>query len=251
MPIKTIIIDDEANAINLVRTLCEQNAHALEVVDTCTQIGAAINSIARHSPQLIFLDIQFVNGLGFDVLKAFPEPDFHTVFISAFDQYAMRALKHHAFDYLLKPIDTDEFNAVVNDLTKRIDQTPKPRLAELKTFVETGLAQKIGVPTTFGTDYYHVQEMIRLQADGAYIQLILESGQKVTVCRRLKDFEAVVQGKGFIRIHRSHIVNLNHIKGIHKNEGGYLTMSNGDKVPIARKEWQQVSTLLKNLVVSL
>lgn len=250
MQINTIIVDDEPDAINVISSLCAKHPFHFNILETCTQINQAIESISIHSPQLLILDIQLSNGLGFDILKAFPSPTFHTVFVSAFDQYAMRAIKHHAFDYLLKPLDADEFNVAINTLAKHLDQKPAA-FNGLERLINSTKNHRIGLPTSFGVDYYDMRDIVRLQADGSYTQVSLGSQQRITVCRRLKDFESVLSSRSFLRVHRAHMVNLDHIGGLKRSDGRNLLMKNGDEVPIARNEQNKVLEALKGFAMHL
>ena len=241
--IKVVIVDDEPDAIEIIQLLCAQHELSLSVCDTCTKIDEAIESIKTHKPQILFLDIKFSNGLGFDVLKAFPQPSFHTVFVSAFDQYAMSVIKHHAFDYLLKPLDQSEFNSTVSQLATHLDKSPPHQIDELEELAEVRKSPKIGLPTAIGTDYYDLNEIMHLKADGSYTHIKLVSGKQVTVCKRLKIFDKALPSGTFLRVHRTHMVNLNYIGGIKRNDGRFLVLTNGDEVPIARSEQDRKSVV--------
>lgn len=249
MQIDTIVVDDELDAINIIGTLCAKHPLNFRIRDTCTQVDHAIESIKKCSPQLVFLDIQLSNGSGFDVLEAFPSPTFHTVFVSAFDEYAMKAVKSHAFDYLLKPLDEDEFNVTIDALTQHLEQKPSAEFRKLNGLINSTKNYRIGLPTSLGVDYFDMRDIVRLQADGSYTQVSLVSQQRITVCRRLKEFESVLTNGNFIRVHRAHMINLEHVKGLKRSDGRNLLMRNGDEVPIARSEQNRVMDTIKGFAI--
>lgn len=246
MPITTIIIDDEPEARNVLESMCERSDYPVEILDTCGSLEQAMGSIDRNRPDLLLLDIQLVDGLGFEVLDAFDDPSFRTVFVSAFDQYALKAVKYHALDYLLKPVDEDEFNAVMQRMSiSTSTQNVADDLRKIREYLDRQNDQRIGVPTTLGIHYYHLEEIVRLESDGSYTILYLMSGEQVVVCKNLKEFERLLPPNSFSRVHRKHLVNMKWCRGFNRDEGGYLIMKNGDRVPVSRGAKDAVVTLLQ------
>jgi len=245
MTIRTIIIDDEPEARSILAKLCERNEHDITIQDTCATIEQALSSIERNKPNLLLLDIQLSEGLGFEVLDQFEDRPFNTVFVSAFDQYALRAVKYHALDYLIKPVDEDEFNSMIQRVRKRCDTEPSSDFKKLREYLEKKDQERIGVPTTHGTHYYHLDEIVRLESDGSYTIISIRSGEKVMVCKYLKEFERALPDNNFLRTHRKHLVNLHWVRGLNKDEGGYLVMKNGDRVPVSRGAKDSVESHLQ------
>jgi len=246
MPITTIIIDDEPEARNVLTSMCEQSEHSLEVLDTCGSLEQALGSIDRNKPDLLLLDIELVDGLGFEVLDAYELPKFRTVFVSAFDQYALKAVKYHALDYLLKPVDEDEFNHVMDRMAvSHESENVANDLRRIREYLDKQKEQRIGVPTTLGIHYYQLEEIVRLESDGSYTILYLMSGEQVVVCKNLKEFERLLPPKDFSRVHRKHLVNMKWARGFNRDEGGYLVMKNGDRVPVSRGAKDSVVALLQ------
>lgn len=247
MPITTIIVDDEPEARNVLNTMCQRSDYPVDVLDSCGTLEQALGRIGRNQPDLLLLDIQLVDGLGFDVLDAFELPRFQTVFVSAFDQYALKAVKYHALDYLLKPVDEDEFNVVMERMSaNKTTQNVTEDLRKIREYLDRESNQRIGVPTTLGVHYYRLEEIVRLESDGSYTILYLMSGEQVVVCKNLKEFERLLPAKDFSRVHRKHLVNMQWARGFNRDEGGYLVMKNGDRVPVSRSAKDAVVGLLQN-----
>lgn len=252
MPITTIIIDDEPEARNVLTSMCQRSEHSLEVLDTCGILEQAVGSIDRNKPDLLLLDIELVDGLGFEVLDAYELPKFRTVFVSAFDQYALKAVKYHALDYLLKPVDEDEFNHVMDRMAVSHElQNVASDLRKIREYIHGQKEQRLGIPTTHGIHYYHLEEIVRLESDGSYTILYLMSGEQVVVCKNLKEFERLLPSKNFLRVHRKHLVNLKWVRGINRDNGGYLIMKNGDKVSHARSAKNEITRILGQNSVSV
>lgn len=251
MPINTIIIDDEPKWRNVLTSLCKESRHPVEVLDTCESLEEALKSIDKYQPDLLLLDIELTDGLGFEILDVFEKPRFKTVFVSAFDHYALKAVKYHALDYLLKPVDEEEFGNMMDVVVDRKPEEMASDLRKLSEYLKAETNLKIGVPTTYGVHYYHLDEIVRLESDASYTILFLKSGEQVVICKNLKEFERSLAKQNFLRVHRKHLVNMEWARGFNRDEGGYLVMKNGDKVPVARSLKEQVVFTLKENAIGL
>lgn len=244
--IKAVIVDDEPSACEVIQSLIKVYGPEYTVCQSCHTIDDAVSSIYRHQPDILFLDIELADGSGFEILEKFSELHARVVFITAYEHYALKAIKHNAFDYILKPIVPDEFKQVLDKVTKEIKKSePLPDSNALLQLFRGGMSRKIGVPTRNGLHYYPVDDIVVLQGEGSYTNMHLAGGEKVLVTKILKDFESSLRANGFLRVHKSFLVNINHITELRKEDSGCLLMSNGETVPISQREKDEVISLLK------
>ena len=250
MTIRSIIIDDENNNIDNARALLREYCPAVEVVATATNAAEGIAVIREHRPDLVFLDIQMPVQNGFEVLKAFSRIDFEIIFVTAFDQYGIQAIKFSALDYLLKPINIEELKKAVEKAadalhTKRTSQN----IVNLMEYIRMGRKEvpKIALPTQQEILYVRIDEIIRCEASNNYTNFVLDNGQTVLVCKTLKEFDELLKPYGFIRPHQSHLVNANCVRSYLKEDGGLLLMKDEIKVPIARQKRESIKDALGRL----
>lgn len=243
--IKALIVDDEPSACQVIESLVLAYSNEITICGFCHNIDDAVAGISCHRPDILFLDVELADGSGFEVLENFSDLGARVVFITAYEHYAIKAIKHNAFDYILKPIVPEEFKAVLQKVTENLK---KPSvLTDTAVLLERlkGINRKIGVPTRNGIHYYPVDDIVVLQGDGSYTNMHMEDGTKVLVTKMLKDFEQLLLQKGFLRVHKSFLVNIHHIVELRRNDSGYLLMSNGETVPISQREKEDVIALLK------
>lgn len=223
---KAIIVDDENKAVLSLKTLLRVFAEEVEVVATASTVSEAIETIKANNIDLLFLDIELGDGLGIEVLQSFPNRNFKTVFVTAYDQYAIQAFRLHAFDYLLKPVDPDDLEDVVARI-KNID--------EVKMDSDKGPEiRRFSVPTQNGLRILDTDQVVRFNSANNYTYIVLED-ETILVTKTLKKFEESLCTRKFIRVHQSHIVNFGKVKEYDKGEGGRLIMCNGDEVPLSKK----------------
>lgn len=241
---RVLIADDEPNSIDLVASLLHSYCHE-EMHITSTTKGEEVRSqLLSKKFEVAFLDIEFGSDSIFTFLKELEELP-KIVFISAHDHYALEAIKHSVFDYLLKPIDPDEFQEVVERLGDELEpfQT-NADVDMLQNILQQVQNPKVAIPTQNGYAYYYPDDLIRIEAKGAYAEVFLANGQNVLVSRNLKDFERVLSSKGFVRIHRSHLVNPKFIKEFSRIDGGVVELLSGKKMAISRKYRESVISSL-------
>lgn len=234
--IKSIIVDDEegnrANLRSLLTSYCPQ----VEIIAEADSAITAMDAIAEHCPQLIFLDIEMPNGNGFDLLSKLDRIDFEIIFVTAFGQYALKAIKFCALDYILKPIDMLDLKTAVQKAEKRIRE--HERSDSWQVFVENQQSSqnpKIALPTGNQIDYIPVSEIVRCKGDGNYTTFYLENKQSLMVSKTLKEFEELLSEHNFIRVHQSHLINARYVKTYVKSDGGYLRMEDSSEIPISRQ----------------
>ena len=232
MKIKAVIIDDEKIARDVLRNYLTKYCPQIEILGEAENIKEAVPLIAEKLPQLVFLDVEMPFGNAFDVLEATSEFSYETIFITAFSQYSLQALNKSASYYILKPIDIQELILAVNKVAESLENKEnfnrnKILLENLKLKPEK---QQLILPTLQGFDVVKTEDIVRLQADGNFTQVYLSDGTKKMVCRFLKHFDHLLQNP-FVRVHRSHIINIQFVKSYHKN--GEIILKDGTEIEVS------------------
>lgn len=245
MKLRSIIVDDELIARNVLENYLQKYCPSVELIGQAQHIKEAVPMIQSLKPQLVFLDVEMPYGNAFDVLEACGDQQFETIFITAFSEYSMKALNRSAAYYILKPIDITELIAAVNKVQGSIlkaQEFDRNRilLSNLKLKPEK---QQIVLPTMQGFDVIKTENIIKLQAKGNFTEVYLADGSHKLICKFLKHFDDLLEDP-FIRVHRSYIVNLNFIKSYAKGAGGYVTLRDGSEIEVSASYKEQ---LLKSL----
>lgn len=236
--IKAIIVDDELGARESLSKMIEKNCKQIEVVAKVDSMLSAFEAITNKEPDLVFLDIEMPNGNAFDLLEKFKKINFNIIFTTAYDHYAIKAIKFSAIDYILKPIDPEELISAVKrfEAQKRqkesLDKQFKTLLSNVKP--ENKL-KKVGIPDGDGLIFINLSDIIRCDSDGNYTFFILTNGKKIIASRTLGEYEQMFADDNFFRIHRSHLINLEHVKKYIKGEGGYVVMTDNSQVEVSRR----------------
>lgn len=244
--IKTIIIDDEADGrdslVHAIQTYCQD----LEIIRVCSSAPEGLEAIQQDDPDLVFLDIQMPHMSGFEVLQRAGNTDFKIIFVTAHNQYAIKAIKFSALDYLLKPVDIDDLLQAVKRYQQQADKTMKDQFHHLfsNLSLTSSHFEKLAIPSIDGIEFIPVQDIIFCQADGNYTKIHLSNRNSLLASRTLKDFEMLLSDVGFCRVHHASLINLKHISKYIKGEGGYLMLSGGHEVPVSRR---RKGALLKRL----
>lgn len=244
---KAIIIDDDEFTRKSLQDYLQLFFTDLRLVANCSDAASGLQAIARHQPNLVFLDIEMPGGSGFDMLNRIDPVSFEIIFITSFDHYAIRAIRYSALDYLLKPINPDELkNAVQRFRDKKGSaHTPVP---VLQNFISNLRAKttddfKLAIATTEGTLFLPIQEIIRLEADGSYTLFHLRGHKKLLASRTLKDFADLLDEHRFLRVHKSHLVNRRYVRSILNTHR--LLMEDDMEVDVSRRKWEEVKNKLK------
>jgi len=206
-----------------------------------------LTAIRQQSPDLVFLDVEMPKMNGFEMLEQLDRINFHLIFTTSYNQYALKAIRFSAIDYLLKPIDREELKKAVQKVKERI-QVPIPQQLEIlmQRLKQPAVpVSKIALPTMEGLQMIPIESIISCESDDNYTLLKLKGGKKLLVTRSLKDIDESLEQHSFIRVHRSYLVNLNEIEKYMKGEGGYLVMSDGTSIDVARNKKE---VLLKKLL---
>jgi two-component system LytT family response regulator len=248
--IRAIIIDDEYHGRQSLQNALQKYCPTIDIVAFCESAEQGISSIQSNAPDLVFLDIQMPTMSGFDLLQQLTPISFEVIFITSYDQYAVKAFKFSALDYLLKPINIDELKQAVAKVEKRNSAISiMNRFESLLNNIhfEAGKIEKVAVPTHDGIDFFHSEDIIFCQADGSYTTLYLTNKKKEIVTRTLKDFDNLLSSSGFCRVHNSTLVNLKHVTKYIKGEGGYVIMTEGHHVDISRRKKEEFLNLLDKI----
>lgn len=236
--LNAIIIDDEQNGRIALKQKLQDYCPTVKVVAEAENGLEGMEMIQQFQPQLVFLDIEMPGMDGFEMLINIPDKKFHLVFTTAYDQYAIKAIKYAAFDYLLKPIDIDELKETII----RLEHAPVPDITgkKLETLEQNLLTKpflnKIAVPTQEGLLFFDINHIIRLEAQSNYTMIYFDDQPKMMASRTLKEFEEILPMDTFFRIHNSHIINLLFIKKYIRGDGGQVEMKNGDHILVSRRK---------------
>ncbi len=236
--IKAIIVDDELGARESLSKMIEKNCKQIEVVAKVDSMLGAFEAITNKEPDLVFLDIEMPNGNAFDLLEKFKTINFNIIFTTAYDHYAIKAIKFSAVDYILKPIDPEELINAVKRFEDQAGQktTLDKQFKTLLSNVRPGnKLKKVGIPDGDGLIFINLADIIRCDSDGNYTFFILTNGKKIIASRTLGEYEQMFADDNFFRIHRSHLINLEHVKKYIKGEGGYVVMTDNSQVEVSRR----------------
>ncbi len=243
--IKAVIVDDEPMAIQGLLWELKNFSNDITVVETFSNPEEALVYIENNIPDCLFLDIQMPTMDGFQFLEKLSNTDFAIVITTAYDEYAIKALKHEAIDYLLKPIDSDDLEDTIKKIKKfnsRLVNSSKIEEA-LQNFNTKFNKKKITINTDGKLIFIDVDDIIFVESDGNYSTIVLQNGQKLVITKKLKEVDSILPDHYFFRIHNSYIINLNQIKEFIKSEG-YVVMATNQKIPVAR---QRKSDFLEKL----
>jgi two-component system LytT family response regulator len=244
--IRCILIDDETNSLEMMEWLLKTYCPQVKIEAMCNSAQMGIEAIQRYKPDVVFLDIEMPHMNGFDMLEQFDTLDFDVVFCTAYDQFAIKAFKYSALNYLLKPVDPDDLQETV----RRIEaKQAAPTRAQIELLMQ-GLQQaqkpgvsRIALTTSDGLLFVSTNDIIYCQAESNYTTVVLTGGKKVVVSKVLKDIDEALAGPDFYRIHNSYLVNINHIQKFVRGDGGYVIMDDGENISISRSRRQEFMDL--------
>jgi two-component system LytT family response regulator len=240
------LIDDEKNNLDNLQSLLRTYCPAVDVVATAMDAAEGATAILQARPDLVFLDIQMPGRTGFDLLRDLDSYDFEVIFVTAFDQYAIQAVRFAAVDYLLKPLNITELQSAVSRAETRSRQRRQNGQLEnlLRLLRQQKEEHRIALATLKETRFVPTGEIIRCEASNNYSIFFLAGGEKLTVSRPIYEFEELLKDYGFIRCHQSHLVNRQYVKSWVKEDGGYLLLDNGDQLPVSRNKKEMVMAAL-------
>jgi two-component system, LytTR family, response regulator len=236
--LKAILVDDELNSLQNLQYKLQEYCPSVRVVAQTQNPEEALRLIQQHKPDVIFLDIEMPRMSGFKMLEQIPEVDFEVIFITAYNHYAINAIRISAFDYLVKPVSIEELQQTIDRLEISTVKKTRERAELLKKNLANPKSQEdhIALPANDGLEFIQIKQIIRIESSSNYSKVILQNAQQLLVTRQLKDFEELLQDYRFYRVHHSHLVNLNYIAKYVRGEGGQITMRNGDIIDVSRRK---------------
>lgn len=244
--IKAIIIDDEKNNQELISNLLKSYTENIQVVAIADSVESAYIAIVENQPDLIFLDIQMPDGTGFDLLKKFDKINFKIIFVTAHQEYAIEAFKYSALDYLLKPLSPSNLISAVKKMEESINgEELSLKLKTLLSNISEPMKnkKKIVLKTMERIYSVDINDIIRFESDGGYSKVYLLDGKRIMVSRTMKEFEDMLVDANFLRIHNSHLINMNHLYCFEKTEG-HVIMKDDSVVPVSNRKREQLLELL-------
>ncbi|MBL7857082.1 MAG: response regulator transcription factor [Cyclobacteriaceae bacterium] len=236
--ITCIVVDDELKSRESLKILLEDFCTGVSVKALCQDVAEAIAAIKDHQPDVVFLDIQLQRETGFDLLTKAHDLKFDVVFTTAFSEYAIKAFKFSAIDYLLKPIDIEELKRAIEKVEKRLGDNITARLEQLMSNLKTPNTEnyKLALPTSDGLIFVKVQDILYCEASSNYTEIVMADSKKYIVSRTLKEYEDMLADHNFYRIHNSFLINLNSIKKYVRGEGGYVIMNNDKSLDVSKRK---------------
>ena len=229
-----IIIDDEQAAQLTLMSFLQMHCPTVNVVGTANGVEEGLKLLAHKKTDLLFLDIKMNDGTGFDLLKRLLQINFNLIFTTAYDEYALKAFKFSAIDYLLKPIDPLELKDAVSKIKIESSNTSKS-LDSMMEMYSNKVFDKLAIPSVDEFSFVHLSQIIRCEASSNYTIIFLENGKKIVAPKTLKEFEALLSSEGFFRVHQSHLISLNHIKQFQKNKNKII-MNDASEVEVSRRK---------------
>ena len=246
---KAVVVDDERNCLEILEWMLAKYFPEIEIAAMCESPVEAIQQIKKVKPDLIFLDIEMPQFNGFEMLEKLGMYDFDVIFTTAYNQFAIRALKISALDYLLKPIDTEEFKTAVNKAIEKKTSIMEEQLEILMEHFRNSKpkAKRVALTASDHLVFVDTERIIYCESDSNYTQFFLTTGEKIVVSKTLKDVEEILQGNDFFRIHASFLVNMKHVSKFTRGDGGYVVMSNNQHLTVSRKKKEDFFEMFSKL----
>lgn len=245
--IQAIIVEDEKRTRNVLRTLLEDYCEGVEVLAEAENVQEAVEAIRTHQPELVFLDIEMPRESGFSLYKYFDEIDFEVIFTTAYDQYAVKAIKLAALDYLVKPINIEELMEALERFRakrKKAENSSSQHQILENSLLNKG-KQKIVLSCADGLMFIEIEDIVRCQSDKSYTLIMLNTGKEIWTSKNLGEYEGILEDWGFVRVHRSHIINTNYVTKMTRGKSSSVLMKDGSKIPVSSTKREQ---LLKKIL---
>lgn len=248
--IRGIIVEDERHSRETLRGMLDRYCRNVEIIAEANSYRSGLEAVREHKPDVVFLDIQMPDGSGFRMLEELDKIDFEIIFTTAFDEFAIKAIKYSALDYLLKPIDPEELVNATRKVesklsTQEVNQNIQVLLDNIKS--RDTESHKIVLSTSEKIHVIETDQIIRCESDNYYTNFFLADGKKILVSKTLKENEELLSDHNFIRPHKSHLVNVKFIKGFLRSDGGYIEMTDGSKIPVSRRKREKIIEVIKHL----
>lgn len=237
--LRTILIDDEKTSTEVFAMELEMYCPRVEVIAACNSAKEGLEKIRELKPELVFLDIEMPWMNGFELLQSIDKVDFEVVFVTAYDEFAIKAFRYSAADYLLKPVNKQELIAAVDEVWQRLERREKSDQLEVLfsnlNFLRHNIP-KIALPTSDGVEFVKIEDILYCAADGSYTTVYLTDGQKILQSKTLKQVSQMLEDCNFLRIHQSYLINPAHLKRYIRGQGGMVMLDNGTELPVSRSQ---------------
>ncbi|MBN1927194.1 MAG: response regulator transcription factor [Prolixibacteraceae bacterium] len=247
--IKAIIIDDEPELRELNRTLLSRNFDEIEIIGACGTVDEAVKLIDEKKPHLIILDIRLTDGSGFNILQKIQPYNYSVIFVTAFNEFAIKAIKFSAIDYLLKPIDEKEFCEAVERAVSNINSSKLQDQIEtfFNIYEKKTQSRKIVLKTAEAINIVDISDIVYCKSDSNYTTFHFINGEKIMISRGMKEYEELLSDYGFFRPHHSYLVNIQHISKLDKSDGGFLILKEGSEIPVSSRRKKNLIQILESL----
>lgn len=244
--LRAILVDDERSSLQNLQQKLTEFCPDITICGTSDRPEEAIELIRQQRPDVVFLDIEMPRMNGLKLLEELDDYNGEIIFTTAYNHYAVEAIRISAFDYLVKPVSIAELQNAVARLVKHKQTETKERLDVLRQSPSAQKSQddRIAIPTGEGLEFIQIRQIIRIESSSNYSRIILEQGKTMLVTRLLKDFEDILSGYRFYRVHNSHLINLNCIRKYIRGEGGQVVLTNGDTIDVARRKKEEFLRLI-------
>lgn len=249
--LRAVIVEDEILSAELLKGMVMDHCPEVQLVGMSHDVASSISMISGTKPDIVFLDIEMQTGTGFDVLQGLTDRSFKVIFTTAYDHYALKAIKFSAVDYLLKPIDVLELKEAVSKIQIRHENNAEDKLDLLmRNLLQTKQEDfSICLSTLEGIEFVPIRSIIHLEANGPYTHFYFKDRSKLMISKNLKEYEMLLSDHGFFRVHNSHLINLKEVKKIIKSDGGFAVMSDDASVAISPKKKDELMQLLNQKVL--
>lgn len=245
---KALIIDDENRTRDLIAKMINSFGLDVEAIPAAGNVEEGIEAIEQHQPELVILDIQMPDGTGFDVLKAVPKKNFEVIFVTAHEEFAIKAIKFSALDYILKPVDVEELRGAIERALATIDmKKDEVQFDALQHNIHPQQKKRLVLKTQESVHVVELDQIIRCESDRNYTSFYLTGGKKILVSKTLKEYETLLTGYNFLRVQQSHLINLDYVERYDKGNGGSVVMKDGSEVPLSQAKRDIFFKILENL----
>lgn len=246
---KVLIIDDENRTRALIAKMIDSFGLDVETIAEGENVQSGIKAIEKHNPDIVFLDIQMPDGTGFDVIRSIENKNFEVIFITAHEEFAIKAIKFSALDYLLKPVDAAELKAALEKALVMIEHNSKDssQFEALNSNIQKNEKRRLVLKTQESVHVVDLDEIIRCEADRNYTSFFLRDNKKILVSKTLKEYETLLSGHNFLRVQQSHLINIDYVDRYDKKNGGAVVMKDGSEVPLSPAKRDLFFKRLENL----
>ena len=246
--IKVLIVDDETRTRELIAKMIDSFGYDITAIPEGSNVQTAIEAIEKHHPDIVFLDIQMPDGTGFDVIRSIEDKSFEVIFITAHEEFAIKAIKFSALDYLLKPVDTLELKSALDRALESISEKKENSQFEaLQKNINPSEKRRLVLKTQESVHVVELDDIIRCEADRNYTSFYLKDNRKILVSKTLKDYETLLASHNFLRVQQSHLINISYVDRYDKKNGGAVVMKDGSEVPLSPAKRDLFFNRLENL----